>query len=125
LSTNVRVYLDDILIFTKTLEEHAFVLEKVLERLSKAGLRLKREKCQIGVQELKFLGYILNKNGVSLDKERIQALIDAPLPNSCTDVRGILGGLQMLRRFEPRIAECTNVLNAHLQVFLNGPKSKM
>jgi hypothetical protein len=77
------------------------------------------------VQELKFLGYILNKNGVSLDKERIQALIDAPIPNSCTDGRGILGGLQMLRRFDPRIAECTNALNAHLQVFLNGPKSKM
>jgi hypothetical protein len=40
LFTNVRVYLDEILIFTKTLEEHSFVLEKVLERLSKAGLRL-------------------------------------------------------------------------------------
>jgi hypothetical protein len=54
---------------------------------------------------------VLNKNGVSLDNDRIQALIDSPIPKSCRDVRGILGGLQMLRRFEPKIAEYTNILN--------------
>ena len=62
----------------------------------------KREKCQIAIHDLKFLGYILNKDGISLDMDNIQALINSHIPTSCTDVRGLLGGLQMLRRLEPK-----------------------
>jgi hypothetical protein len=111
LSSKVRVFLDDIIIFSSSLEEHAETLEKVLQKLEEAGLKLKLEKCKFAVQELKFLGYILTKDGISLDQDRIQALIDAPKPKNCSDVRGLLGGLQMLRQFEPKLAEFTNVLN--------------
>ncbi len=73
-----------------------------MTKLGEAGLKLKREKYQIAVHELKFLGYILNNDGISLHMDRIQALINSPIPTSCTDVRGLLGGLQMLRRLEPK-----------------------
>jgi hypothetical protein len=50
---------------------------------------------------------LVDKDEISLDMDRIQALINSHIPTSCTDVRGLLGGLQMLRRFEPKIAEYT------------------
>jgi hypothetical protein len=111
MTSKVRVYLDDIIIFSNSLQEHSDTLDKVLTKLEAAGLKLKREKCKFAVKELKFLGYVLSTEGVSLDKERIQALIQAPRPRNCSDVRGFLGGLLMLRRFDPRIAEFTKLLN--------------
>jgi hypothetical protein len=117
ISTRVRVYLDDILIFSNSLQEHADTLDKVLTKLENAGLKLKREKCMFAVQKLKFLGYILSTEGVSLDPERIRALVEAPIPQNCSDVRGFLGGLVMLRRFDPRIAECTKELNPQTSNF--------
>jgi ribosomal protein L12E/L44/L45/RPP1/RPP2 len=77
MTSKVRVYLDDIIIFSNSLQEHSDTLDKVLTKLEAAGLKLKREKCKFAVKELKFLGYVLSTEGVSLDKERIQALIQA------------------------------------------------
>ena len=60
-------YLDDILIYSKTLEEHQAYVKKVLEALSKVGLHLNLEKCEFHKTEVKYLGLIISADGVKMD----------------------------------------------------------
>ena len=69
----VACYLDDLLIATKT-EEHDQLLEQTLERLEKAGIRLKQEKCEFYAKELQYLGHRINATGIHpTEEEKIQA----------------------------------------------------
>jgi hypothetical protein len=70
----VIVYLDDILIFLKNEKEHAKHVKQVLARLRAANLFAKLSKCEFHQKELKFLGYLINEEGVSMDEERICAV---------------------------------------------------
>ena len=65
------VYLDDILIFTRTIEEHYNVFGKVLEKIREAKLRINPEKCQLLKSEVKFLGHIINSQGIRKDQIKI------------------------------------------------------
>ena len=111
LRSGVKIYLDDILIYSKDTKTHMILFEKVLEKLHQAGLKIKREKCNFLKDQVEFLGYIINKDGISISAERIQGILEAPEPKSTTYVRGLLRGLVMLRRFEPGIAEVTLPFN--------------
>jgi len=111
IDAGVRVCLDDILIFSKTLDDHLVLLDKVLAKLSEAGLKVRKNKCSFAVNSTEFLGYKISPEGIAVSEERIQALLDAPKPTNESEVRGLLGGLVMLRRFDPRIAEKTLFLN--------------
>ena len=68
------VYLDDITIFSKKREEHAFHLNQIFERCRKYGISLNPKKCVFPVTEGKFLGHIVSKKGISIDLERIKAI---------------------------------------------------
>jgi hypothetical protein len=68
LVAGVRVYLDDILIFTRTEREHLVILEQVLHRLQTAGLKVRKEKCVFLQPTVTFLGYVISKDGVSLTR---------------------------------------------------------
>ena len=57
-------YIDDVVIFSKTPEEHKYHLEQVFERLAQAGLKLKMSKCDFAKPEVKLLGYLVNKDGI-------------------------------------------------------------
>lgn len=72
LRSGVRVYLDYILIYSKDIASHVVLLEKDLERLSKAGLKIKREKCHFIKSQVEFLGYIIDGNGILISSERIR-----------------------------------------------------
>jgi len=61
------VYLDDILIFTESEQKHYKVLEEVLKKVGQAGLRINPEKCHILKREVKYLGHIINKDGIQTD----------------------------------------------------------
>jgi hypothetical protein len=112
LRSGVRVFLDDILIYSKDKKTHLMLLERVFEKLSQANFKIKKEKCLFLQPEIEFLGYILNGDGVSISEDRIQGLLQIPVPQNATQVRGLLGGLVMLRRFDARIAEITVPLNS-------------
>ena len=58
-------YVDDLIIYSRTLEEHLEHIEAVLEKLKEAGIYTKLGKCQFGVEEIKFLGHIVGKDGVN------------------------------------------------------------
>ena len=70
----VACYLDDILIVAKTEEEHDQLLEKTLERLEKAGVRLSQEKCEFRLSELRYLGHRIDATGIHSTSEKVQAI---------------------------------------------------
>ena len=69
-------YLDDILIYSETLEQHQAHVKKVLEALSKVGLHLKAEKCEFHKTEVKYLGLIISANGVKIDPKKVKAVVE-------------------------------------------------
>ena len=89
--SNVAVYLDDIVITGSSEEEHLQTLETVFERLSKAGLRLKKEKCSFFEPEVIYLGHRINTKGLHPTKQKIQAIYDAPPPKNVTELKAYLG----------------------------------
>ena len=70
---SVVVYLDDVTIFSKKREEHAFHLKQIFKRCQKYGISLNPKKCVFAVTEGKLLGHVISKKGISIDPERIKA----------------------------------------------------
>jgi transposase InsO family protein len=93
------VFLDDIIIFADTWEEHHPILEDVLGRIRAAGLKLKRAKCQFGKASVKFLGHVVSSQGTEPDPEKVKAVQDFPTPTSASEVRCFLGMASYYRRF--------------------------
>lgn len=110
----VFVYLDDIIIITQTFEQHLKVMREVLSRLWKAGLILNRDKCQFCRPELRYLGYVVDKNGLRVDPEKVQAILKIPTPTTVSEVRRVMGMASWYRRFVPQfssiIAPLSNLL---------------
>ena len=93
------VYLDDLLIFSNSAEEHLEHVEAVLRILEEQQLFISRSKCTFGVQEVDFLGHVVNPSGISVDPRKVAAVADWPTPNSATAVRSFLGLANYYRRF--------------------------
>lgn len=88
----VRAYLDDIIITTKTLEEHKYWLRKVLKTLTDARLSVNREKSNFCVPEVFFLGYLLDGEGLRPDPEKVKPITDYPDPTNLKEVRHLRNG---------------------------------
>jgi hypothetical protein len=99
LDTFVVIYLDDILIYSDTLEEHYEHVRSVLQRLKDADLQVKLEKCQFHVQTVEFLGYVISPEGISMDPAKIEAILSWPVPTSVRDIQVFLGFANFYRRF--------------------------
>jgi hypothetical protein len=78
----VVVYIDDILIYSGSLEEHAEHLRKVFQRLRENKLYAKLEKCDFGVMEVDFLGHIITQEGLKMDDHKVKAILDWESPKS-------------------------------------------
>ena len=101
---SVIVYIDDILISGQSEEEHLQLLERVLDRLERAGLRLKREKCVLMAESVEYLGHRIDKNGLHPTKEKVQAVCDAPSPKNVSELKAYLGLLTYYSKFLPNLA---------------------
>lgn len=95
----VIVYLDDILIFSKTFEEHEKHVHQVLQTLQDANLLVELEKCSFHVQEVKFLGHLISPGQVRMDPDKLAAIRDWELPNSRKGMQSFLGLANYYRRF--------------------------
>ena len=93
------VYLDDVLIFSDTLEEHVGHVKQVLSRLRKYGLTCKLKKCEFHSTSLSFLGFVISPDGISMEPDRVAAITDWPVPTSVHDVQIFLGFANFYRRF--------------------------
>ena len=79
-------YLDDILIYSDTMEEHTRHVHRVLERLTDAGLHLKPEKCQFHKTEVKYLGLIIGADGIKMDPSKVETVKVWPPPENLREV---------------------------------------
>ena len=98
-------YLDDILIFSKSITEHNEHVETILKKLQDNQLYAKIEKCEFFKSEVEFLGHIISKNGIKTDPSKIKAITDWPTPKSITDVRSFHGICNFYRRFISKFSE--------------------
>lgn len=92
-------YLDDVVIFSKTFEEHLQRLTTVLSCLSHAGLQLNAKKCRFAARQIKVLGHLVSKDGIQPDPEKIQAVSNMPKPTTEKELRSFLGLCSYFRRF--------------------------
>ena len=99
------VYIDDIIVFSNTFEEHVENLKLILEALRRAKLTLKPEKCEFLPKKVHFLGHILDRNGISPDPEKVQAIKDFEFPDSVKRMQRFLGMLQWCKKFIPNLAK--------------------
>ena len=96
---HVRVYIDDILVTSKTEEEHLQTLTEVLTRLQSAGMRLKREKCTFMADEVVYLGHRINREGIQPTDDKVQAISATPRPVNTTQLRAFLGLVNFYGKF--------------------------
>lgn len=87
------VFLDDILIYSKILEEHVTYLEQVLDVLRRNKLYLKASKCSFAQDSLEYLGHIISSKGVATDQAKIEAMLHWPLPTIVTELLRVFLGL--------------------------------
>lgn len=104
----IFIYIDDILITAKTEQEHDENLKRVVERA-------KQQKLQYKVSEVKFLGHIFNSSGVSVDPNRVKAIVEMEEPTSKKELQRYLGMINYLRSFVPNMAQLTEPLRPLLR----------
>ena len=93
------VYVDDIVVFSRSLEEHQQHLQDVFDRLKEAGLKLKPSKCYFAATTVTYLGHNFSKEGVSVDTSKTECVASFPIPKNCTDVRSFLGLATYYKKF--------------------------
>lgn len=114
------VYLDDILIFSKTKEEHTEHIKQVLERMRSAELYAKPSKCSFYKESVEFLGFILSVDGISMDTRRVDTIREWKEPTSFKDVQSFLGFCNFYRRFIYRYSGIAAPLHALMKGSQNG-----
>ena len=95
----VAVFIDDVMIATETEERHDEIVEEVLRRLEKNDLFVKPEKCVWKIREVGFLGVRIGEDGVRMEKEKVQRVIEWLVPRSVKDVQKFLGLANYYRWF--------------------------
>ena len=91
LDSFVVVYLDDIVIYSPTLEDHVVHLEMVLDKLRQNKLYVKKEKCEFSQTEIKFLGHLISNSEIRMDGAKVAAIRDWSAPTKVTELRSFLG----------------------------------
>ena len=104
------IYLDDIIVFSQTPEEHLDRLQAVFDKLKAAGLKLKPSKCELFKKQINYLWHVVGQEGVSTDPDKIKAVIEWPRPTTATEVRSFLGFVSYYRRFIPNFSKVVKPL---------------
>ena len=112
------VYLDDIIVFSRTIPEHLERLQLVLTQIQDAGLKLKPEKCSLLQKQVSFLGHLVSEVRISTDERKIDAIFTWPTPISVRELRSFLGLASYYRRFIEHFASIATLL--HRLVKSNG-----
>jgi hypothetical protein len=95
----IVVFIDDILIYSKSEEEHAQHLQVILQRLRDHQLYAKFSKCAFWLREILFLGHVISVEGITVDPSKVQEALDWKSPNSVTQIHSFFGLAGYYRRF--------------------------
>ena len=108
----VSVYIDDILVFSRTLKDHLNHLQRVIERVVEVGLKLKPSKCKFIQQELEYLGHVVSCDGLKTSSRLVEAVKKYPTPQNVQETRRFLGLSSYYRRFIPNFAKIAQPLHS-------------
>ncbi|HEX4851494.1 MAG TPA: reverse transcriptase family protein, partial [Puia sp.] len=101
------VYLDDIIIYSETWQEHLVHLQILFKRLRDANLRMKAKKCEFACKQLLFLGHIVSSEGIEMDKDKIEAIQRVEFPDTVKRMQRFLGLAGYYRKFIPNYGRLT------------------
>lgn len=107
----VFVFIDDVIIASNTYDQHISLLTKVLDKLKNANLTINFSKCQFFRNQLKYLGYIVDSNGLHADPEKVESIVNYPTPTNRKEVRRFLGTASWYRRFINNFSSLASPLN--------------
>ncbi|XP_076656370.1 uncharacterized protein LOC143361015 [Halictus rubicundus] len=108
-------YLDDIIIATSTFEEHLSWLSRIFRRIKSAGLIVNPEKCEFCREEVRYLGFVVSREGLKVDSEKVAPVLSFPVPRNIRQLRRFLGMASWYRRFIPDFATVAEPLNILLR----------
>lgn len=112
---NCLVYMDDIIVFSTSLQEHLVYLSKIFQRLRETGFKIQMDKCEFLKKEVAFLGHIVTPEGIRPNPAKIKAILDYPIPRTTKEIRGFLGLLGYYRKFIKDFAKITKPLTSCLK----------
>ena len=95
----VVVYLDNILVFSNTEAEHKEHIKKVLEAMTKEGMKLNLDKSEFHKKEVDFLRFVISENGIKMDQGKLKAVRDWPVPQTIKETQSFLGFANFYRKF--------------------------
>ncbi|GKF81060.1 putative reverse transcriptase domain-containing protein, partial [Tanacetum coccineum] len=107
----VIVFIDDILIYSMSKEEHEVHLKTILDLLKKEKLYAKFSKYEFWLQEVQFLGHVVNRDGIHVDPSKVEPVKDWKTPKSSTEIRSFLGLTAYYRRFTENFSKIDKPLN--------------
>jgi len=123
----VLCQMDDVLIYGRDRAEHDARVIAVLERIKSAGATLNPDKCEFGKTCLKFLGHVIDQNGIHADPDKTTAIVHMSPPKTVSELRRFMGMVNQLGKFTPRLAELTQPLRELLsksRTWVWGPAQK-
>lgn len=106
----VVVYIDDVTVFSPTLEQHLKDLEQVFERIHQAGLKVSYAKCKLAQEEILVLGHHISKKGIRPNESKVQAISQMKPPTTIKGVKSFMGALMFFQRFIPDMASIAEPL---------------
>jgi len=109
------VYLDDIVVFSTSLQEHLERLRQVFERIRKTNLKIQLDKCEFLKKEVAYLGHVITASGVKPNPDKIKAVINYPIPKTQKEIKQFLGLIGYYRRFIRDFAKLTKPLTQCLK----------
>ena len=104
-------YIDDVIVYSKTFEEHINHLRQVFSKLQENSLKAKISKCQFAEKSANFLGFIVSDKGITIDQEKASCVNKYPIPKNRKEVKQFIGFTSYYRRFIPNFAEIAEPLN--------------
>ena len=110
LDNGVLCYLDDLLIYSRTVDEHLQLLDRVFSLLAKHKLYLKEKKCSLFLKKVNFLGHVVSADGVAMETGKVDVVQKWPTPTTVTHVQQFLGLCNYYRRFILRFSEVASPL---------------
>jgi hypothetical protein len=103
----VLVYLDDIVIYSKDLESHKVHVREVLQTLQDNGLYCKAEKCRFYQEKITYLGFVISRNGVEMDPDKVKSVLEWPAPSNLRELQVILGFCNFYRNLISNYSKLT------------------
>ena len=129
LNSFATAYLDDVVIWSESFEEHLDHLGQVFDRIRKANMKLKRNKCEFFKEQINYLGHVItNKGEIKVDPDKVKVIANLKAPTCVRDVRAFLGMCSYYRRFIPGFANIakslTGLTRKHSQFVWNHEHQK-